>query len=251
MDANIRIDLEHVEMCYPSGIYNATTLKEQLFTLARLQKPRKMLKDVHALRDFTLHVRPGERLGVIGHNGSGKSTLLKTIAGIYPVESGTVEVEGKIKSLFDLSLGFDMESTGRQNILYRGLLLGATPEEIAAKEQEIIDFSELGEFIDFPIRSYSSGMLVRLAFSVSTSLAGEILLLDEVIGAGDISFMQKAQKRMLNLIDAAEIMVFVTHDLSMAQKVCNRVIMLDHGRIVADGTPEKVIRRYQTAMNAK
>ncbi len=251
MDANIRIDLEHVEMCYPSGIYNATTLKEQLFTLARLQKPRKMLKDVHALRDFTLHVRPGERLGVIGHNGSGKSTLLKTIAGIYPVESGTVEVEGKIKSLFDLSLGFDMESTGRQNILYRGLLLGATPEEIAAKEQEIIDFSELGEFIDFPIRSYSSGMLVRLAFSVSTSLAGEILLLDEVIGAGDIGFMQKAQKRMLNLIDAAEIMVFVTHDLSMAQKVCNRVIMLDHGRIVADGTPEKVIRRYQTAMNAK
>lgn len=251
MDANIRIDLEHVEMCYPSGIYNATTLKEQLFTLARLQKPRKMLKDVHALRDFTLHVRPGERLGVIGHNGSGKSTLLKTIAGIYPVESGTVEVEGKIKSLFDLSLGFDMESTGRQNILYRGLLLGATPEEIAAKEQEIINFSELGEFIDFPIRSYSSGMLVRLAFSVSTSLAGEILLLDEVIGAGDISFMQKAQKRMLNLIDAAEIMVFVTHDLSMAQKVCNRVIMLDHGRIAADGTPEKVIRRYQTAMNAK
>ncbi len=250
MDANIYIDLEHVEMSYPSNIYNATTLKEQLFTLIRLQKPRKILKDVHALRDFTLHVRPGERLGVIGHNGSGKSTLLKTIAGIYPVESGTVEVRGKIKSLFDLALGFDMESTGRQNILYRGLLLGATPEEIASKEAEIIDFSELGEFIDFPIRSYSSGMLVRLAFSVSTSLAGEILLLDEVIGAGDISFMQKAQRRMLNLIDAAEIMVFVTHDLSMAKKVCNRLIMLDHGQIVADGAPEEVIRHYQAAMNA-
>lgn len=249
MGANIHIDLEHVEMCYPSNIYNATTLKEQLFTMARLQKPRKILKDVHALRDFTLHVHPGERLGVIGHNGSGKSTLLKTIAGIYPVESGTVEVEGKIKSFFDLALGFDLESTGRQNILYRGLLLGATPDEIAAKEREIIEFSELGEFIDFPIRSYSSGMLVRLAFSVSTSLSGEILLLDEVIGAGDASFMQKAQKRMLNLINAAEIMVFVTHDLSMAEKVCNRVIMLDHGRIVADGAPKEVICHYRAAMN--
>lgn len=250
MNDNIHIDLNHVEMCYPSSIYNAMTIKEQLFTLIKLQKPRKMLKDVHALRDFTLRVHKGEKLGVIGPNGSGKSTLLKTIAGIYPVVNGTVDVQGKIKAFFDLGLGFDLESTGRQNILYRGLLLGAKPSEIAAKEQEIIDFAELGEFIDFPIRSYSSGMLVRLAFSVSTSLSGEILLLDEVIGAGDAKFMVKAKKRMNDLIDAAQIMVLVSHDLSTVASVCNRVIMLQQGRIVADGKPEKVIDFYKKTMRA-
>ena len=196
----------------------------------------------------TLHIHEGERVGVIGHNGSGKSTLLKTIAGIYPIESGTLEVRGQIMALFDIVLGFDLESTGRENIIYRGLLLGATPDEIESKVQEIIDFSELGDFIDYPIKTYSSGMLVRLAFSVSTSLSGQILLLDEVIAAGDIHFIEKAQKRMLNLINEAEVMVFVTHDLRMAQKVCNRVILLDHGKLIDDGKPEEVISHYKSIM---
>ena len=151
-------------------------------------------------------------------------------------------------ALFDIVLGFDLESTGRENIIYRGLLLGATPDEIESKVQEIIDFSELGDFIDYPIKTYSSGMLVRLAFSVSTSLSGQILLLDEVIAAGDIHFIEKAQKRMLNLINEAEVMVFVTHDLRMAQKVCNRVILLDHGKLIDDGKPEEVISHYKSIM---
>ena len=182
---NIYIHMDNVEMCYPSNIYNATTLKQEIFSWLKLEKPKPMLKDVHALKNFNLHIEAGERVGVIGHNGSGKSTLLKTIAGIYPVESGIVDVQGKIKALFDIVLGFDLESTGRENILYRGLLLGALPSEIEAKTQEIIDFTGLGDFIDFPIKSYSNGMLIRLAFAVSTSLSGEILLLDEVIAAGD------------------------------------------------------------------
>lgn len=244
----LHIYMDNVDMCYPSNVYNATTLKQEIFSYLKLEKPKPLLKDVHALKNFTLHVEQGERLGVIGHNGSGKSTLLKTIAGIYPIVSGDIDVRGKIKALFDIGLGFDLESTGRENIVYRGLLLGASPQEIEAKTEEIIDFTELGNFIDFPIKSYSSGMLVRLAFAVSTSLSGEILLLDEVVAAGDAAFMEKARKRMLDLIYQASIMVFVTHDLAMAEQVCNRVIMLDHGNIVADGNPKEIIKYYKNQM---
>ena len=243
-----RIDINQIDMYYPSNIYNATTLKQQLFSLLKLEKKKKELKDVHALKGLDLHFRPGERVGVIGRNGSGKSTLLKTIAGVYPVENGSVEVQGQIMALFDLVLGFDLESTGRENIMYRGLLLGAHPDEINAKMQEIIDFSELGDFIDYPIKSYSSGMLIRLAFSVSTSLTGQILLLDEVIAAGDFGFRKKAEKRMMNLINEAEIMVFVTHDLKMAEDICNRVVLLDRGVLLDDGNPKEVIAHYKKVM---
>lgn len=243
-----RIDINTIDMFYPSNIYNATTLKQQLFSWLKLEKKKKELKDVHALKGLDLHFKAGERVGVIGRNGSGKSTLLKTIAGVYPVERGSVEVQGQIMALFDLILGFDLESTGRENIMYRGLLLGAHPDEIKAKTQEIIDFSELGEFIDYPVKSYSSGMLIRLAFSVSTSLTGQILLLDEVIAAGDMGFIKKAEKRMMNLIDEAEIMVFVTHNLEMAENICNRVVLLNKGELIDDGNPKEVIEHYKSLM---
>ena len=202
------------------------------------------MKDVKALRDFSLEAREGDRIGVIGHNGAGKSTLLKTIAGIYPIESGSIEVVGNIRALFDISLGFDLESTGRENILYRGLLLGATPDEIAARTEEIVAFADIGEFIDYPVKAYSSGMAVRLAFAVSTCIAGEILLLDEVISAGDASFQVKAKRRILDLMDEAKIMVFVTHDLGTMQEVCNRAILLRHGSIAVDGTPQEAVAAY-------
>lgn len=250
MDQSIHVYLDHVNMSYPASIYNATTLKQEIFSRLRLQKKKELLRDVEALKDYTLHIENGEHVGVIGHNGSGKSTLLKTIAGVYPVVSGTVDIKGSIHSLFDLGLGFDLESSGRENIIYRGLLLGATPAEIEAKSQEIIDFADLGEFIDYPIKSYSSGMLVRLAFSVSTSLTGDILLLDEVVGAGDASFMAKAQRRMKELMNGSKIMVFVTHNTTLVQQVCNRVIMMEHGRIVKDGKPDEVVAFYKKAMCA-
>lgn len=242
------IYLDHVEMSYPSAIYNARTLKQEIFSLLKLEKPKPLLRDVRALKNFSLHVEEGERLGVIGHNGSGKSTLLKTIAGIYPVVSGTVDVKGKIHSLFDIGLGFDPEASGRDNILYRGLLMGSKPDEIAEKTDEIAEFAGLGEFIDYPLKSYSTGMMVRLAFSVSTSLTGEVLLLDEVLSAGDISFVGKARDRMLNVIDNAKVMVFVTHDLTSMVEVCNRAILLDHGSIIADGNPEEVAEIYRNKM---
>lgn len=248
MNKNAYIHMDHVNMSYPSSIYNAKTLKQEIFSRLKLEKPKPLLRDVHALKDFTLHVEDGDRLGVIGHNGSGKSTLLKTIAGIYPIESGSIDVQGKIHSLFDIGLGFDPEATGRENILYRGLLMGSTPKEIEEKTDEIAEFSGLGSFIDYPLKSYSTGMSVRLAFSVSTSLTGDVLLLDEVLSTGDISFVGKARDRMLSVIDRAKVMVFVTHDLSSMVEVCNRAIVLDHGAIVAEGDPKEIVAFYKNKM---
>ncbi len=245
---NCNIHLENVDMSYPSSVYNATTLKQEIFSRLKLEKPKKLLKDVRALQNFSMDVSVGDRVGVIGRNGSGKSTLLKTIAGIYPIESGVLEVHGKIRSLFEISLGFDLESTGRENIIYRGLLLGATPSEIQGKLEEIIAFADIGQFIDYPIKSYSSGMLVRLAFAVSTSINGEILLLDEVVGAGDVGFIAKAQKRIYELMDDAKLMVFVSHDLALIKNVCNRAIWLDKGVKRAEGSPEEVVKMYLDSM---
>lgn len=242
------IAMEHVNMSYPSNVYNAGSIKQEVFAWLKREKRQQLLKDVKALNDFTFHVKEGERVGVIGHNGAGKSTLLKTIAGIYPLESGTLAVHGKIRALFDISLGFDLESTGRENIMYRGLLLGATPSEITEKIEEIIEFTDIGNFIDYPVKAYSTGMAVRLAFAVSTCIPGEILLLDEVVGAGDATFQAKAKKRILQLIDEAKIMVFVTHDLATMQEVCNRAILMSRGKIVAEGNPSEIVKAYHQSI---
>lgn len=251
MKEKAHIYFDNVDMSYPSNVYNAQSLKEAIFSAMKLEKKKPLLKDVHALKNVSFRIEEGERVGVIGRNGSGKSTLLRTIAGIYPIEGGTIDVQGKIHSLFDISLGFDPEASGRDNILYRGLLLGSTPAEIEEKTKEIIEFSGLEDFIDYPLKSYSSGMMVRLAFSVSTSLTGEVLLLDEVMSTGDIGFAEKARQRMLNVIDNAKIMVFVTHDLATMQDVCNRAILLNKGDLLMDGDPKDVVDKYLEIMNQK
>ena len=240
-----KILMEHVDMSYPSNIYNARSIKQDFFSWLKREKSVELLKDVRALNDFNFLAKEGDRVGVIGHNGAGKSTLLKTIAGIYPIENGKLQVCGKIRALFDISLGFDLESTGRENILYRGLLLGATPEEIAAKTEEIIAFTDIGEFIDYPVKAYSTGMAVRLAFAVSTCISGEILLLDEVVSAGDASFQSKAKNRILELMDEAKIMVFVTHDLVTMQEVCNRTLLMQRGKVIFDGEPKEAVEIYK------
>ena len=238
------IKMENVNLYYPSTLYNATTLKQEVFSRLKLEKKKEYLEDVHALRDFNLEIHEGERVGIIGHNGAGKSTLLRALAGVYPIQTGKIEISGEVRSMFDVTLGFDLDSTGRDNIMNRGLMLGSTPSEVRSKEQEIIDFAELGEFIDYPINAYSSGMLVRLAFAISTSVEGEILLVDEVLSAGDAKFQKKARERMLNIMDQAKILVLVLHDMNTIKAVCNRVILLEHGRIVADGRPEDIVAEY-------
>lgn len=238
------IKMRDVNLYYPSNVYNAMSLKEEVISRLKGKRKRELLEDVHALKNFNLDVKEGERLGVIGYNGAGKSTLLKTLAGLYPIKTGSIETRGRICSLFDLALGFDLDSTGRENIMNRGLMLGSTPRQVKEREQEIIDFTELGEFIDYPIKAYSSGMLVRLAFAISTSVSGDIMLVDEVLSAGDARFQQKAKARMMNIMDSAKILVLVLHDMSTIREVCNRTIMLKNGEIVADGSPDEVVNFY-------
>ena len=149
------IKMKDVNLYYPSTLYNALTLKQEIFSRLKLEKRKENLEDVHALKNLNLEIREGERVGIIGHNGAGKSTLLRALAGVYPIKSGNIETSGEIRSMFDLTLGFDMDSTGRDNIMNRGLMLGGTPDEVRAKEDEIIAFSELGGFIDYPINAYS------------------------------------------------------------------------------------------------
>lgn len=199
---------------------------------------------IHAIKNMSLTINDGERVAVIGHNGAGKSTLLKMISGIYPPSSGALDVEGKISSMFELATGFEMESNGWDNIYLRGLMLGETPDRIKSKMREIAEFSELGEFLNMPVKYYSSGMFVRLAFSISTAIEPDILLLDEVVAAGDAAFLNKANKRMKDMIHISKIMLLVTHGMDSAVEMCNRCIWLERGVIMMDGKPKEVTKAY-------
>lgn len=238
------IKLSNVNLVYSSLAYRETSLKALIFKKLGL-KAAANLPDIHALKNINIEIKAGERVGLIGQNGAGKSTLLKTIAKLYPISSGLREIRGEIRSLFELSLGFEPEATGRENILYRGLLLGQTKQAMRHVTEEIIAFAELNEFIDYPIKTYSAGMLVRLAFAISTTIPGDLLLLDEVIGAGDANFMMKSRERILNLITHANIMVLASHDLAEVSRLCTRAIVLHHGHIAFDGDVPKAIECYK------
>jgi ABC-type polysaccharide/polyol phosphate transport system ATPase subunit len=200
---------------------------------------------VHALSNVSLQVAEGERLGVIGHNGAGKSTLLKLLAGIYPPTVGSRTVNGRISSLFDITLGFEADASGWENIYFRSYLQGETPQSIKGKVQEIADFSELGEFLDMPVRYYSAGMMIRLAFAVATAIEPEILIVDEVLAVGDLAFQQKATNRIRAMMAQARLMVIVSHDLDRLKQLCSRVIWMDHGSVKMDGPPVDVVTAYQ------
>ena len=206
---------------------------------------------VHVIKKMNLELHDGDRLAIIGHNGAGKSTLLKLIAGIYPPSGGVVETSGRISCLFELATGFQMECSGWENIYLRGLMLGETPQSMKSKMQAIAEFSELGDFLEMPVKYYSSGMFMRLAFSVSTAIQPDILLLDEVMGAGDAGFLAKAQKRMRELMDVTKILVFVTHSMHSAEAFCNRCLWLDKGIVLEEGTPKDVCSHYLAKMTPR
>ena len=211
---------------------------------ADVHVPRAPKRVIKALQAVSLQIRAGERIGLIGPNGAGKTTLLKVMAGIYPPPRGEVHIDGRVCPLFEFATGFEMEATGWDNIRTRALLLGMSAREIRDKLAEIGDFAELGEFLDIPVRHYSSGMLLRLAFATSTAVEPEILLLDEVMAAGDASFIGRARARMDQMMERARIVVFATHALELLPKICERTIRLDHGRIVRDGRTADVVQDY-------
>jgi lipopolysaccharide transport system ATP-binding protein len=189
---------------------------------------------VQALVDLSFEFSRGDRVGLVGPNGSGKTTLLRVLTGIYEPVRGSLTVSGRVSSLLDLSLGMDHEGTGYENIVLRGVLLGLSPATIERKIDEIAEFSELGDYLSMPIRTYSSGMLLRLAFAVSTAVAPEILLLDEWLGVGDASFREKAERRLLEMIESSAIMVLASHDESLIRRFCSRMLRLEHGRSVSE-----------------
>jgi ABC-type polysaccharide/polyol phosphate transport system ATPase subunit len=201
---------------------------------------------VRAINNVDLRLEKGDRIGLIGRNGAGKSTLLRMMAGIYSPTHGSMVSSGKVVPLLDISLGMDENSTGMQNIRLRGLLLGMSDAEIREKQQSIAEFSELGDYLDLPLRTYSSGMRVRLAFAVSTAVDAEILLLDEVMGVGDASFMHKAEERLADLHSRAEIVVLAMHSNSEIRKVCNKALWMERGHVRAFGPVEEVVSQYET-----
>jgi lipopolysaccharide transport system ATP-binding protein len=199
---------------------------------------------IEALKNLDLEITAGDRLGIMGHNGSGKSTLLRLLSGIYEPSSGKIERSGSIASLVDISLGINAESTGRENIFLRGKLMGLSKKEIDEKIDEIIEFSELGDYINLPVRIYSSGMLLRLAFSVSTSITADILIMDEWLSVGDGAFAERASNRLRELVDSSEILVIASHTRSLIEETCNKVVWLEHGVIKKVGPVAEIVPEY-------
>lgn len=189
---------------------------------------------VRALDNLSFSFRDGERIGLVGHNGSGKTTLLRTLSGVYEPVRGKLKVRGKIASLLDVSMGLDPDATGFENIYLRGILDGLKPSRIRDKIDEIAEFSDLGEYLNLPVRTYSSGMMLRLAFAISTSIEADILIMDEWLSVGDADFSIKAAQRLETLVGNASIVVVATHDPGLIERVCTRKISLEHGKVTSD-----------------
>ena len=218
------------------------TLREAFTKMFRRRDDFQLFE---ALKGISLTIGKGEVVGIIGRNGSGKSTILKVIAGIYEPTSGRVETVGKIAALIELGTGFHHELTGRENIAINGMLLGYSRREMKALESQIIDFAELGDFIDSPVKQYSSGMYMRLAFAVATEVYPDILLVDEILAVGDAPFQEKCMQRMLNFTASGNTIVFVSHDMHAMRNFCSRIILIHSGKQVDDGPPDRVIAQYE------
>jgi lipopolysaccharide transport system ATP-binding protein len=240
----VKYTLRDVSADFPIYNSNSRSLKKAVLNAAtggRIVGNERRHTVVRAIDTLNFEINEGERVGLVGHNGAGKSSLLRLLNGIYLPTSGVIEVSGSIKSLIDIGLGIDTEATGRQNIFLRAAMMGVSNETIRRNIDEIIDFSELGQYIDMPVRIYSTGMHLRLAFSVSTFLSDDILLMDEWISVSDQGFSDKAEKRLRKLVDASKILVIASHSPSFLKSICTRIIWLEHGKVRMDGDPEKVL----------
>jgi ABC-type polysaccharide/polyol phosphate transport system ATPase subunit len=244
----IAVQVENVTQRFRLIHERPDTIRE-LF--ARFFQSKVSFQDFEALSNISFQVERGEMLGIIGKNGSGKSTLLKAIAGIYKPSAGRVRVNGTLAPLLELGAGFHQELTGRENILLNGLLLGFSKREMRAREEKIIEFAELGDFIDVPVKQYSSGMYMRLAFSVATEVNPEILLVDEILAVGDVSFQQKCLNRLKEFRRTGKTILFVTHSPIHVQNYCSRVIVLGHGKMLYDGEATKGLEVYEWSTSSQ
>ncbi|WP_297417357.1 ABC transporter ATP-binding protein [Clostridium sp.] len=236
------IKIENVSMTYKMTYDKIKSIKEYIMTFV---KGNLKYEEFNAISDVSFEVKKGEVIGLIGRNGAGKSTMLKIISGILKPTKGRVTVSGNIVPMLELGSGFDSDLTGRENIFLNGAILGYSKKFLLEKYDEIVEFSELGKFIDVPIRNYSSGMLMRLAFSIATVVNPEILIVDEILAVGDENFQQKSKARMLELMSGGTTVLFVSHSLSQIREMCNRVIWLDGGKVKMIGDTKKVCDAYK------
>ena len=242
------------DVCVDLPIYNSKGRSLKSTILAQTVGGRvaegldKSIVVIRALNHVTLDLEHGARVALVGANGAGKTTLLRVMAKIYPPTSGGVEVDGRVTCLTDLNVGMDTEATGFENIRMRGVLLGLTTKEIAKLLPEVAEFTELGEYLKLPIRCYSQGMMLRLAFGISTSIQPEIMLLDEIIGVGDEAFAKKTRARLQNVVDAASILVLATHDPITITQLCPSAIWLAQGRVMGYGPTVEILERYTASL---
>lgn len=241
MDNNTMIRVSDVTMRFRMNNDKILSLKEFVTTALR---GKLQYSTFTALEHVSFEVQKGETIGLIGRNGAGKSTLLKIISGIMKPTEGSVECRGNVVPMLELGSGFDMDLSGRENVYLNGAILGYTKPFLDAKFQEILDFSELGDFINIPIRNYSSGMLARLAFSIAAVVKPEILIVDEILAVGDEGFQAKSRIRMMELMSGGTTVLFVSHDLNQIKDMCDRVIWLDHGKIKMQGKTAEVCEQY-------
>ncbi len=242
-----QIKFEEVSIEIP--IFNATgrSLTSKILEVAtggKLDADPNGRVMVRALSNISFELNDGDRVGLVGHNGAGKSTMLRALSGVYAPSKGKATISGEIGSLIDISLGINPEATGRENVFVRGHLLGLTKKQIAERYDEIVEFAELGDFMEMPVRTYSSGMHLRLAFAVSTVVRPEILLMDEWLSVGDENFKHKAEARLTEMVDATKILAIASHSRELIEKVCNRVIWLEHGQVKMDGSVAEVLPAY-------
>lgn len=240
MTQNI-IEVKNVTMKFRMSVEPLNSLKEIVTkTLTR----KIQYRDFLAVNDVSFDVEKGETLGLIGNNGAGKSTTLKLISGILKPTSGSIKVKGNVVPMLELGAGFDLELTGRENIYLNGAILGYSKEYLESKYDEIVEFSELSEFIDQPIRNYSSGMMARLAFSIASVVQPEILIVDEILSVGDAAFQEKSGNKMKELMSGGATVLFVSHEIEKIKEMCDRVVWLDHGKVVMVGETEEVCDAY-------
>ena len=241
------IHFENVDIVFPIFNAEARSLKKKFLDIAtggEINISSTGEVEVKALNNLSFNFNNGSRIGLVGHNGSGKTTLLRVLSGVYQPLIGKINIEGSISSLVDISMGINPEFTGRENIFIRGSLLGLTKGQIESHIDEIIEFTKLGNFIDMPIRIYSSGMQLRLAFAISTVIKPDILLMDEWLSVGDENFKIEAEKRINKLVELSNILIIASHSKQLILNTCNRVLWLDHGYIKMDGSPEAVCEAY-------
>lgn len=245
--AESEIIVEQVSLHFRLYHEKGADLKQAITGLFK-RKHRESHSDFLALNAVDLRIVHGERIGIVGHNGAGKSTLLKVISGIYTPTTGSVRTVGRICPLLEIGTGFHHELSGRENLYLHGAIYGLHRHEIVGLVDEIVAFTGLGEFIDTPVKYYSTGMYMRLAFAAATAVKPEILILDEMFAGGDAEFIGKATRRMQEFLDAASIIVFVSHQLELIERFCQRVVWMDHGRVREDGPMAEVLPRYRAAM---